>query len=422
MNVNSTNNASSNSWWDNGSTGFLERQRELGTHGRFTPGANQASTSPGFQSRLTNARSAAEGLRTATRDMQTATRGADNAFDARVPTSSDTDIMTIRDFDANRLRTTNTSNMSVEVHQVATAQRNEGTALSGTALATSSGFSAGSNQITIGVGDQNFNLNVNISATDTVRDVQNRIASAINNRSDIAVRASVTTDNGNTRLTLESAQTGVATTGQPNFTVSGAAANAAGITGVTQAAQNAEFRVNRGNFTGAMQTSRTNDVELVSGINARLADTGTVNITMERDETAQINAFRNLVNQFNDLVELSRDNPNSRNGDRLARDLATFATTNAPALGRAGISMNRDGFLSINESQMRTAAERGELERLAGGSALGRLERIADNVIRNPAGFVNSTNEPGEGLDFNPFQANRLNNMINVGMLFDSWF
>jgi hypothetical protein len=331
--------------------------------------------------------------------------------------------MTISGFDASRTR--GASDFSVEIIQTAAAQRNEGAAMEATALAVDEGFTAGSNQISINVGSQQFDFNFNVSATDTVRDVQQRMANAINARTDVPVQASVNfnAQAGTSTLVLESAQTGVRQAGQPNFTVTGGAAELLEIDTVTQEAQNAEFRVNRGNVTGVLQTSRTNEVDLGQGITAQLRDVGTVEVTMARDELGQVNAFRNLVNQFNDLMEAAQDG-NNRNANRLERDLRTIAQANSAALGRAGITMNRNGFLSINETQMNAAAERGDLERLATGGSFGmmnRLDSVASGVIRNPASFVDRP-DPTAQQNFNVFQATRMNMMGNMGLLFDSWF
>ena len=431
MSVNNVNSASNSSaWFNNGSTGFLNRQREIGHMGRFTPGRNNANSSPEFQRQVVSARSAADGLINAIRDMQGRGTG-DSPFSTRIPTSADSNLMAIRDFDASRLRNTNVADMSVRIEQIATAQQNRGNGFDTGELAVNAGFETGSNSMTIGIDGRNFDIAINISDTDTVRDVQNRIANAINARADVDVRARVTMEEGQSRITLESLTTGTGGGTGPRFTVddrTGNVASALGIDTITTQAQNAQFRVNRGNVTGALQTSQTNNVDLGNGINATLVAEGAVNVTMERDVTGQINAFRNLVNNFNDLAEIANAG-GGRNSDRLMQDLQNFFSQNAQDLARAGISLNSSGFLAINESAMRTAAENGTLERISGDSnagssfgALNRLERIAEGVQRNPGNFVDASNEPNGGIDFNMFQQSRFNSIMNVGMLFDSWF
>jgi hypothetical protein len=201
---------------------------------------------------------------------------------------------------------------------------------------------------------------------------------------------------------------------------------------VTQQAQNAEFRVNRG-FTGAVQTSRSNDVDLGFGTTAQLRETGTVNVTMERDVTGQQNALRNMVNLFNDLVEAAQDNRNGQNGGRLERELRSMINTSSSALARVGITMNNSGFLDIDADRMREAAQNGDLERFAqpGGvrsnsGFLNRMERMADRVGRNATNYVGVRDlDPMNGFDFGNMSANwnnQFNNWMNAGMLFDSMF
>ena len=420
MFINNNFNSIGSNWWNTNNTGFGNNNLMAGLMPSM-PGINSSNTPANFRNSFMNVRNSAESLRTSLHNMMGVGRNANSPFNVSRPVSNTPDAMRITGFDSNRLRNTNMNDFTVEVTQVAQAQRNEGTALTANSSAVSAGFSTGNNQMSINIGNQQFDINFNVSSTDTVRDVQQRIAGAINSRNiGVSARVDFSSSAGTSALVLESRETGVNNSGQPNFTVSGSSVATLGVNNVTQEAENARFRVNR-DFIGAWQTSRTNDVSLGFGIDAELRETGTVEVNMERDSTAQINSFRDMVNNINSMLQSVQDNAR---GSRLDQQLAGLLSSNASSLNRVGISMNRDGFLTINEDRMRAAAESGELERFAGdGGARGnfgfvnRLERTVDNAIRTPASLTNNTQN-----NQNHRHLHRMNQLMHTGMLFNSWF
>jgi hypothetical protein len=429
-NFNPGNNANNNinNWWTGG--GNQANQNTGGLGNLFGTGNNQANTSGAFRQNLMELRRTADMLTQSLNFMRgIGSQNASSPFRTNQAVSEDTDILELTT--ANTFRMTGNGNQAnadfeVEVLQLAQAQRNEGDSLNANSLATTAGFSAGNHRLSINVGERQFDFNFSVSATDTVEEVQNRIASAINTRN-IGVNATVNTDGtGSARtsaLVLTSSETGVARDGQPNFTVTSATGNAAAITGVnevSQQAQNAQFRVNRG-FTGALQTSRTNEVNFGFGMSGNLQDTGTVQVSMGRDDTGQINAFRHMVNSFNDLASAANSSP------RMQRELGSLLRGNTANLRRLGIDVN-GGRMSINEERMQRAAESGELEsfvqsdRVGGNSGFfNRLTRIAGDADRNPGAFLQADNSENPFFGINPRMFTQLNQSMNMGMLFDSF-
>ena len=431
MNINTNFNAGGGAMMMGGLSG-----RSLMTRtSSFQAGRNNAQTQPEFRASLMDIRSTADALRTAMRDVMGFGQDPSSPFGLMHATSGDTERMNIVNSGNIRTGSVSARDFEVEILQLATNQRNEGTAITANTRAVDAGFTVGNNAMSVTVGNQTFDFNVRVNANDTARDVQNRFAEAINARN-LGFSAQVTTEGTGaaqtSALVVQSRQTGVANEGSPNFTVSGAAATALGVTEVTQAAQNAEFRVNRG-FTGAVQSSRSNTVDLGFGTTAELRTVGSVDVTMGRDNLGQINAVRSMANLFNDLVEVAQDNRHGQNGGRLERELRSMISSNASAFARIGISMNAHGFLDIDEDRMREAAESGDLENfLAPGGArtnaglFNRMERMADRVGRNAANYVgNAQRNPMMDFDMTGMSANwnnQFNNWMNAGMLFDSTF
>jgi len=393
-------------------------------------GQNTVATSPALRNSLSQLGNAANALLQNLNNLQGTGRIGTSPFDATRPVATNTDVLSIRSFDESRLRTANLSNFSIEVNQIATAQQNEGATISASGNAVAEGFTLGNNRMAITVDNRRFEVSFNVAAGDSTIDVQRRIADAINARSDIGVSASVTHNSigGTSSLTLSSSETGIRTAGQPNFTVSDVIGNAVAVTGVsevTQEAQNAEYRIIRGAQSGT-HVSRSNDIDLGNGISATLTGEGTSGLTTGSDTTAQVNAFRNMVNSFNALMRSARDAGGNGN---LERELNAATQSFRTTLSRMGISLNPNGTMSIDESRLRQAAEEGDLQRFGtrtGTTFLSRLTRTAESVSRNPAAFADSRNSAASMFDANsrflslPTQLSRNMRNSNAGMFFNT--
>jgi flagellar hook-associated protein 2 len=416
----------SSSIWGSSSQSFQNNM--LGGFMSAPPGISWNSSPSGFSSSVMNVRGSAESLRQTLRNIIGNTRGTSSPFGANTPVSANTDALRITSFDTNRLRNTKPADFSVEVRQVAKAQVNSGANMSSSDLAVNSGFSAGENKMSLQIGSQQFDFSFNVSETDTNKDVQQRIASAVNNRN-IGVTASVDSSTAGTgALVLQSRQTGVTNAGQQNFSVSGSAADSAGVGSATQAAQNAEFRVNRSGFTGAMQTSRSNDVELLSGIKGQLREVGTTKVNMTRDSQSQMDSFKDLLNSFNSFLRTARDNSAGGRPSRLEQQLMGLARSYSAGLSSVGVTANRDGTLQVNESRMKTAAQNGALERFVGDGGnrsnigfVNRLERTVDSAIRNPGTLLGNVGNTSS-LANNNRQFLQMYSLLNTGMLFNAFF
>jgi hypothetical protein len=416
MRINSTNV----NFWNNGGANLFNmsnnrQNNNVNNNMGFLLGTNNANTSQNTRANLLEVRQASDTMRSA---VDTIRRGGSfGGLTSAV--SEDSDIVRINSVNANSMRVSNVRDMSVEVTQLATAQRNEGTGLARTANAVESGFNAGNNSLSITIGNSQHDFNFNVSSTETNQQAQQRLANMINERG-IGVTATVSTNQqtGESTLTLASSETGVRANGEANFTVSGNAASTLGVENITTQAQNAEFRVNRNGITGHLQTSRSNDVNIGAGISATLRAEGTADITPARDNLGQINAFRSLVNAFNDMISAASS---GASGNRLERDISSMLRTHGNALENIGISINSSGWMTIDENRMREAAESGGLERFANNGFTGRLERTAAEMGRNPGRFVNDTSASNTRQNNSTNWINQMNRLNTTGMLFNTF-
>jgi len=309
-----------------------------------------------------------------------------SAFNPRNAVSSNTNLMQIASFSGQNVPAT-----AVVIHQIATTQRNEGTALQSNTLVAAQGL----HTFEIEVDGKPRQISFTAEGNVTNRQFQQKMAEAINN-ANLGITASVTTKGNTSALSLETGTTGPGMDGKPRFTIRDVTGNAATLTGVnniTQEAQNAIFSVNG----SEKQTSATNRVDLGGGLVVTLvkASDEEVNISMGQNRFAMQNAARQVVNQFNALLESAQVNGTDRNTRMLIRDLQNAASFSRRDLEKIGIRIGRDGFLTVDESTMSAAAENGTLERFFGNgdsrrnnAFVSRLQRIADSVANNPMSHV----------------------------------
>ena len=323
-------------------------------------------------------------------------RGSDglgnSLFHTKRPFSGNTNVLQIRSFNLASLKGADISNLSVDVQQVAQAQKNEGKAMNANALATEEGFTEGSHHISMNVNGREVDIKFEVSANDSVGDVQRKIANAINN-SNTDVRASVSIDDetGRSSLVIESKETGTDIEGQPNFTfrsIRGNAVEVSGIDNTSKEAQNALYRVNRGfHSVGELRSSKSNIVDIGFGISVQLFGTGRAQITMGRDDNVQFNTIRDMAGLFNDLIAFGKD---SEHGDYIVQELSAIAQESSSILSRIGISLDQDGFMRIDEDKLRAASSNGMLEQFAlkdGTDFITSLARLLENIDKNPMAF-----------------------------------
>jgi len=248
--------------------------------------------------------------------------------------------------------------------------------------ATERSVEAGEYSFSIEAGGQTHNFTIAVNENDTNESIQERMAAAINER-DIGITASVTsveaTDDqeATTSLSLVSDNTGT----DAAFTVSGDLTSAMGVTDATQEAQNAVFSVNG----GEERTSQSNDVSLAAGITATLTGSGTTSVSVERDARSATEAVTGLVDALNSALR-SANASDGRGSARFVNDIQSMNRNYAASLARVGISVSRNGELSIDEEQLERAAQDGSLDRLFADQQFGfgaRMERIATNAANS---------------------------------------
>jgi len=290
-----------------------------------------------------------------------------NQFSSRTghtPSSSNEDVLTAKV--ANNAPVSSHTKTDVNVAQLASAQRNEGAALSAAENSFGDSFNlsitdnAGkTTSFSVGLGESNNNR-------DAIQSMAERINSA-----NTGVRATVVenTENGTVSLQLTGTRTGAE---DGRFTVNDSSAANAG--NVAAESGNAQFTVNGREFS-----TQTNDVRLQEGVNATLRQTGSTQITYDRDLSSAVSQVQNFVNTFNNLRDAASD---SR---ALHAQLSGLTSNFNRALGFSGLGTDSEGRLRItDESALRNSISDGSFARnFQGVNTFGNsLSNVTGNAFK----------------------------------------
>lgn len=348
-----------------------------------------------------------------------------SSFDEKSVASSDNDVLSVSTTSSYKNSFADTN---ITVKQVASGQVNEGSNLSSSGKA----LTTGRYQFEIEMDGKKHQVSFQVTSTDDNESIQKKVAEAINSK-DIGVKASISYDSNQktSRIKIESVNTG--DDNKNRFTIrdissGGNAVEKLGIGTVTQDAQNAIYKINNGDFT----TSKSNKIDLGSGVSATLkkASSDPVKVSVDTDPKSAINEVREMVNSFNGLLATAEDNKKDRGAARLLNQLKGMSTSYSASLERIGISVSSDGYLSIDSDKMEKAAENGNLEKFFtqnGNSNYGfanKLSRVAESVSSNPVDYVSSSQlqssqSASSSGSINYLQTYKYNQIINNGLIFD---
>ena len=355
-----------------------------------------------------------------------------SSFMKKTMTSSDNDVLSVNYVGSifNRPGTT-----SVKIDQLATGQVNEGKALE----SDSAYGASGTNYFKIEVDGKTTVMSVNVAAGDTNKQVQQKMADAINTYG-VGVKASLKTDtkDGTSSLVIEANATGnsginvggASGAGKSQFSITdmagGELVKKIGADAVSKKAQNAVYSVDG----GPSRTSATNTVDLGNGLNVTFnkASDKEVKISQGMDADFAKSAVKDMVAGYNDIYVEALKNSNDPKAEGLATKMLNISKIYLNSLSSIGVGFDKDGKMTIDEEQFGKAAENGKLEKFFtdnSGKNFGftyQLGKIADNVSRNTANFVTKSmfgNDLMENFAYSGTGSLLSYNYTNTGWLFD---
>ena len=362
-------------------------------------------------------------LKSSSKDLTSALKELSGpAFSNRTITSSDKDAMTVS---YSGKTPSSVPQMSVKIEQIASGQQNEGNRLNAKDAYEGA---KGINKFAIETGGKKTELSINVASTDTNKDVQQKMADAIN-KAGVGVKATVATDDksGASMLKIESEVTG--SSPKNVFTVKDVTGNAAALTGandVAKAGQDAKYSVDG----GPTRTSQSNTVNLGSGVSATLKKASDEPVTVSRGKDVEIAKAQveKMVKSYNSLFSESAQRVNDPKSQNLASRMVNTSKVYTSSLSNIGIGFDNSGKMTIDSKKLDQAAESGQLEKFFtenSGKNYGftnQLARLSDNVTKNTSNFVSSSlfgSGLGENFSYSSFGDLIQYNYLSTGSIFD---
>lgn len=290
-----------------------------------------------------------------------------------------------------------TSSYEVEVRRLASTQVNMGNFL---ADEENISLTPDTYSFDVSIDDLNYEFQFSIKATDTNRDVQDRLSRLINN-ANIGMTAQVIEDgHGNSSLRMESNVTGLKDGKYYQFTISdqrtskaSGAVDYLGLDYVASPPTDASFLVNDEEISSTSNhytIEHTYNVQL-KGVSSEEGETASIGLKTDVESLAEnINTLVNGYNSFLKAVaEYSEDQPKS---NRLFNEMSSVARVYAKGLTQAGLNLNLDGTLEVDGDVLRQKAM-SDNARESFSSMKGftnSVLRKSNQVALNPMNYVNN--------------------------------
>ncbi len=376
---------------------------------------NQTSATEGTKNYLSTIKSGSLAMKNSLSGLMSTAKSS--AFSQLTAVSSDTQKLKV---DASGAKAGVAVNANVNIDQLASGQVNEGTALTANKNAAGPALY----EFSIESGGKSHQFSISTSAGDTNKNLQQKIADAINKKN-IGVTASVAEDtkNNTSVLTIQSKETGADE--KNTFSIQDTYGDAIALTGTGTAsrqAQDALYRIDN----GEQKTSKSNTIDLGNGIKATLLEASgdTVNVSMKADGSKAAGLVDDLVKGYNDIIAAVKSNDTEKSL-QLNYQLSLLSKTYSASLSRIGVSMGTNGRLEVNKDKLNSAAESGELERFFTqdrGASYGfanRLAKLSGEIQSNPMKYTDISSlglsDFNNGL-YSGFQSSRYSQAYNTGL------
>lgn len=285
----------------------------------------------------------------------------------------------------------------IEVRSLASTQVNMGNYLPSDETVN---LPAATYSFDVNIDNLNYEFQFNIKAEDTHRNVQERLSRLINN-SNIGITSEVVTDNeNNSSLRLESNATGLKNNRQNIFNISDHHTSKAsgvvdyfGLDYIASTPSNASYLLN-----GVEHTSTSNNINIgrsysvtLNGVSSEDGETATIGLKTDVESlTENINTLVRSYNSFlRAAAEYSDRQPKS---NRIIHELGSIARVYAKGLTSAGLNLNLDGTLEVDNDTVQKTAMNGEAKENFSSimDFTNSLVRKSNQISLDPMNYVNN--------------------------------
>lgn len=252
----------------------------------------------------------------------------------------------------------------------------------------------------VSIDDLSYEFQFSIKATDTNRDVQDRLSRLINNAHIGMTAHVITDDNGNSSLRMESDATGLKDGKYNQFHISdnrtskaSGAVDYLGLDYVASPPTNASFLIDGEEITTTSNhytIDNTYNLQL-KGVSSEEGETASIGLKTDVESLAE--NINTLVRGYNSFLQaVSEYSENQPKSNRLFNEMSSVARLYAKGLTQAGLNLNLDGTLEVDNDVLRQKAM-GDDAKEAFSSMKGftnSILRKSNQVSLNPMNYVNN--------------------------------
>lgn len=317
-------------------------------------------------------------------------------FENRTLASSDPDAVSIAILDGSEIKDSDLP-LSVEVDSLSSAQENEGFFLP----EQESQLPSGQYSFTIGVEQNMYSFQFNVSAGSTNLELQQKLSDFINKTS-IGLRTKVVreAETDMARLDLSAVALGTATPGNPVFVpqdvrypkeASHGIIAHFGLDNITHMPENTTFSING---TAHQTRGRAYTTEQGISLNFIRPSDDPVIISKVTDQGPIADKIQAFVDGFNAFLKLAKDNRETNHrAKKLTYDLSNTLRSFSSELESCGVVTEKDGSLSMDRETVYAAAKDGSLEHFfspENNFASTLLKKLSD-ISLNPMEYLDKT-------------------------------
>ena len=286
--------------------------------------------------------------------------------------------------------------LSVEVSSLSSPQENHGAFVP----ADEAALVSGQYNFTIGIEENIYSFQFNVTTGATNLDLQKKLADFINKTS-IGLRTRIVQDKENSLSRLDiSAITSGSSDGEASFRPEdvrfpeGASHGIIAHFGLDQIAKppvNTCFSIN-----GVPKEVRGRSYLYNNSLTLSIKDTTTTPVSIGKvtNQEPIAEKIRNFVTTYNSVFDFVKEQqPENHRAKKLLYELGSTMRRFTSELSTCGLSVSKDGLLSVNEKTMYAAAGNGALEQLFSedSSFTSALLKKLNDVALNPMEYLNKT-------------------------------
>lgn len=337
--------------------------------------------------------------------------------------SSDESIVTAS-FIGDTKKENDVASLEIEVKSLANTQVNIGKYLPQNEM----GLEPGSYSFDVNSRDTDYEFQFNINDGDTNKTIEEKLARLIT-KSNIGIRASTVTDeNGNMALRLESDESGVRNDSELQFKITDdntskvkGAVNYFGLSNVSEKPENSLFILN-GEERSTQSNTFTIDKTFEVTLNGISEEGKTAKIGLKTDVESLADNISYLIEGYNSFINKAAAYLDSQPySKRLVREMGAISSHYNKELSEVGLNLREDGTIELDKEAMsKTAQSEDALSKFKNiksftGSVLDKINKVSLNPMDYTQKTIVAYKNPGKSF-VSPYVTSNYS-----GMMFSSY-